>query len=45
MTLGQISTRYARALLKYADSEGVKDELYLKLSRMLEDPSAAGEAP
>ena len=45
MTLGQISTRYARALLKYADSEGVKHELYLKLSRMLEDPSAAGEAP
>lgn len=35
-TVGEISTRYARALLKYAASQGVKREVYHEVQSLLE---------
>lgn len=39
MTGGEISARYARALLKYAESEVLKDELYHEVQRLLDNPA------
>ena len=40
MNTGVISTRYARALLKYVTSTGRADEVYAQVKSLLGDPSA-----